>query len=126
MLGELLAGGQDIARQAGFVIAGGHTIDDPELGQITFEKGPDELESPFEALCFVCGEEGPGEPTTKPKTLESIESDLFKCESMEFEIGDSAGEGFRALPEQVGRGTPQHEEAARSPRPIGQLLRLRN
>jgi len=30
LLGEVLAGGQDIATEAGFVIAGGHTIDDPE------------------------------------------------------------------------------------------------
>jgi selenide, water dikinase len=30
LLGEVLAGGQDIASEAGFVIAGGHTIDDPE------------------------------------------------------------------------------------------------
>ena len=30
LLGEVLAGGQDIARAAGFVVAGGHTIDDPE------------------------------------------------------------------------------------------------
>jgi selenide,water dikinase len=30
LLGEVLAGGQDIATRAGFVIAGGHTIDDPE------------------------------------------------------------------------------------------------
>lgn len=30
MLGEVLAGGRDIAREAGFVIVGGHTIDDPE------------------------------------------------------------------------------------------------
>jgi selenide,water dikinase len=30
LLGELLAGGQDIATAAGFVIVGGHTIDDPE------------------------------------------------------------------------------------------------
>ncbi len=30
LLGEVLAGGQDVAVAAGFVIAGGHTIDDPE------------------------------------------------------------------------------------------------
>lgn len=30
LLGELLAGGQDIATAGGFVVAGGHTIDDPE------------------------------------------------------------------------------------------------
>jgi len=30
LLGELLTGGQDIASAAGFAIAGGHTIDDPE------------------------------------------------------------------------------------------------
>ena len=30
LLGELLAGGQDIATAAGFAIVGGHTIDDPE------------------------------------------------------------------------------------------------
>ena len=30
LLGEVLAGGTDIALEAGFVIAGGHTIDDPE------------------------------------------------------------------------------------------------
>lgn len=30
LLGELLAGGQDVATAAGFVVAGGHTIDDPE------------------------------------------------------------------------------------------------
>jgi selenide,water dikinase len=30
LLGEVLAGGQDIAMQAGFVVAGGHTVDDPE------------------------------------------------------------------------------------------------
>lgn len=30
LLGEVLAGGHEIAREAGFVIAGGHTVDDPE------------------------------------------------------------------------------------------------
>lgn len=30
MLGEVLAGGQDVASAAGFAIVGGHTIDDPE------------------------------------------------------------------------------------------------
>ncbi len=30
LLGELLAGGDDIARQGGFFVVGGHTIDDPE------------------------------------------------------------------------------------------------
>jgi selenide,water dikinase len=30
LLGDVLAGGQDIATAAGFVVAGGHTIDDPE------------------------------------------------------------------------------------------------
>jgi len=30
LLGEVLAGGQDIASEAGFAIVGGHTIDDPE------------------------------------------------------------------------------------------------
>jgi selenide,water dikinase len=30
LLSDVLAGGQDIADEAGFVIAGGHTIDDPE------------------------------------------------------------------------------------------------
>jgi len=30
LLGDVLLGGQDIAEAAGFVIAGGHTIDDPE------------------------------------------------------------------------------------------------
>ncbi len=30
LLGEVLAGGHDVAREAGFVIAGGHTVDDPE------------------------------------------------------------------------------------------------
>jgi len=30
LLSEVLLGGEDIARRAGFVIAGGHTIDDPE------------------------------------------------------------------------------------------------
>ena len=30
LLSEVLAGGQDVATAAGFVIAGGHTIDDPE------------------------------------------------------------------------------------------------
>jgi selenide,water dikinase len=30
LLGEVLAGGQDIAEAGGFVIAGGHTVDDPE------------------------------------------------------------------------------------------------
>ena len=46
LLGELLAGGQDIATEAGFVIAGGHTIDDPEpkYGMaVTGEVHPDRL-----------------------------------------------------------------------------------
>lgn len=30
LLGDVLAGGQDVARAGGFAIAGGHTIDDPE------------------------------------------------------------------------------------------------
>ena len=30
LLGELLAGGQDVATAGGFAIVGGHTIDDPE------------------------------------------------------------------------------------------------
>ena len=46
LLGEVLAGGQDIASEAGFVIAGGHTIDDPEpkYGMaVTGEVHPDRL-----------------------------------------------------------------------------------
>ena len=46
LLGELLAGGQDIATAAGFVIAGGHTIDDPEpkYGMaVTGEVHPDRI-----------------------------------------------------------------------------------
>ena len=46
LLGELLAGGQDIATEAGFVIAGGHTIDDPEpkYGMaVTGEVHPDRI-----------------------------------------------------------------------------------
>ena len=46
LLGEVLAGGQDIADEAGFVIAGGHTIDDPEpkYGMaVTGEAHPDRL-----------------------------------------------------------------------------------
>jgi selenide,water dikinase len=46
LLGEVLAGGQDIAEAAGFVIAGGHTIDDPEpkYGMaITGEVHPDRI-----------------------------------------------------------------------------------
>jgi selenide,water dikinase len=30
LLGDVLLGGQDIAHQCGFVVAGGHTVDDPE------------------------------------------------------------------------------------------------
>ncbi len=46
LLGELLAGGQDIATAAGFVIVGGHTIDDPEpkYGMaVTGEVHPDRI-----------------------------------------------------------------------------------
>ena len=46
LLGEVLAGGQDIATQAGFVIVGGHTIDDPEpkYGMaVTGEVHPDRI-----------------------------------------------------------------------------------
>ena len=46
LLGEVLAGGQDIATQAGFVVAGGHTIDDPEpkYGMaVTGEVHPDRI-----------------------------------------------------------------------------------
>ena len=30
MLGEVLAGGADIATESGFVVVGGHSVDDPE------------------------------------------------------------------------------------------------
>lgn len=46
LLAEVLAGGQDIATQAGFVVAGGHTIDDPEpkYGMaVTGEVHPDRI-----------------------------------------------------------------------------------
>ncbi len=46
LLEEVLAGGQDIAAEAGFVIAGGHTIDDPEPKYglaVTGEAHPDRL-----------------------------------------------------------------------------------
>jgi selenide,water dikinase len=46
LLSDVLAGGQDIATEAGFVIAGGHTIDDPEpkYGMaVTGEAHPDRL-----------------------------------------------------------------------------------
>ena len=46
LLGDVLAGGQDIADEAGFVVAGGHTIDDPEpkYGMaVTGEAHPDRL-----------------------------------------------------------------------------------
>jgi selenide, water dikinase len=46
LLGEVLAGGQDIATAAGFVIVGGHTIDDPEPKygmSVTGEVHPDRI-----------------------------------------------------------------------------------
>lgn len=46
LLGELLAGGQDIATAAGFVVVGGHTIDDPEPKygmSVTGEVHPDRI-----------------------------------------------------------------------------------
>ena len=46
LLGEVLAGGQDVAAAAGFVIAGGHTIDDPEPKyglSVTGEVHPDRI-----------------------------------------------------------------------------------
>jgi selenide,water dikinase len=46
LLGEVLAGGQDIAAAAGFAIVGGHTIDDPEpkYGMaVTGEVDPDRI-----------------------------------------------------------------------------------
>jgi len=46
LLGEVLAGGQDVARAGGFVIVGGHTIDDPEpkFGMsVTGEVHPDRI-----------------------------------------------------------------------------------
>lgn len=46
LLGELLAGGQEIANEAGFAIVGGHTVDDPEPKYglaVTGEVHPDRL-----------------------------------------------------------------------------------
>ena len=46
LLGELLAGGQDIATAGGFTIVGGHTIDDPEPKyglSVTGEVHPDRI-----------------------------------------------------------------------------------
>lgn len=46
MLGELLAGGQDIATAGGFAVVGGHTVDDPEpkYGMaVTGEVHPDRI-----------------------------------------------------------------------------------
>jgi selenide,water dikinase len=46
LLGEVLAGGQDIATAAGFVVVGGHTIDDPEPKygmSVTGEVHPDRI-----------------------------------------------------------------------------------
>jgi selenide,water dikinase len=46
LLGEVLAGGADIARRAGFAIVGGHTIDDPEPKYglaVTGEVRPDRI-----------------------------------------------------------------------------------
>ena len=46
LLGEVLAGGDDIARAAGFAVVGGHTIDDPEpkYGMaVTGEVDPDRM-----------------------------------------------------------------------------------
>jgi selenide,water dikinase len=46
MLSDVLAGGQDIAKAAGFVVVGGHTIDDPEPKygmSVTGEVHPDRI-----------------------------------------------------------------------------------
>lgn len=46
LLGEVLAGGQDIATAGGFVVVGGHTIDDPEPKygmSVTGEVHPDRI-----------------------------------------------------------------------------------
>lgn len=46
MLAEVLMGGHDIAREGGFVIAGGHTVDDPEPKygmSVTGEVHPDRM-----------------------------------------------------------------------------------
>lgn len=46
LLGEVLAGGDDVAREAGFAVVGGHTIDDPEPKygmSVTGEVHPDHI-----------------------------------------------------------------------------------
>ena len=70
---------------------------DPELGQVTLEKGADELEAPLEAVSIRSGEKGPRETAANPQLLQLINTNLFRTEPAELEIRDPACQRLRAL-----------------------------
>jgi selenide,water dikinase len=86
LLGDLLAGGQDIATAGGFVIAGGHTIDDPEpkYGMaVTGEVHPDRI------LTNAGLRAGQDLILTKPLGVGVITT-AIKADSASTEIADAA------------------------------------
>lgn len=67
------------------------------------------LLSQSRAVSSVRGGIGAGEAAPPPQAVEVSVAGLNGVESGHFDVGDAAGESFRGLPEQAGRGAAENE-----------------
>ena len=61
-----------------------------------------------------------GNPAAHPEPVDGFGPRLVDAERRQLVVRDATGKRLRGLPQQVGSGTPEHEEPGRVPRPVHQ------
>ena len=89
-----------------------------EVRKIPREKRLDEAVPPSAAGGIRTCQVRPRKGAAQPKSLRV--ADFRQVETVENVKGDAPGERLGSLPQQFGRGAPEHKEASRRPRTIGQ------
>lgn len=93
LLSEVLGGGAEVAREGGWVVAGGHTVDGPEpmYGQAVVGEV-----DPAAMLTNAGGQAGHALVLTKPIGTGLIATAIKRCEASEVAVGGSLRNAYEA------------------------------
>ena len=83
----------------------------PQLRNVAFQIGSDEVQTPAETVGAGVGQQAVGKAAPYPKRIAPARARFQKIERRQFQIGDTARQGFSRLPQPIHRGGPQQQEA---------------
>ncbi len=83
-----------------------------QLGDVPFQKGGHVLIPPEQAVLVGCRQEGSGQSATPPEGLEALRVNIAQTKTTQRAVGDSSGQGFRTLADQIPGGASQNNKLA--------------